>query len=216
MNACGLPRGGDLRVRNAGKHRHPRVGKPHRLQCLKRGRVARNTVAGEGRLGVDDDGDALKEPFVPSSDGVKFIQRHAGPNCLRDPQNAEGNEFAEPSSQRVTAKRLVMLGHRHFIKPGEARFHRAERLLQAFFKGAPDGHGFADGFHRGRKPGVRSREFFKGEARDLGDDIVDRRLETCRGDAGNVVCQLVQRVADSQFRRDLGNREAGCLRGQCR
>ena len=103
MDACGLPRGGGLRGRNAGKHRHSCVGKPHRLECLKRGRVARNTVAGEGCLGVDDDGDALKEPFVPSGDGVKFIQRHAGPNCLRDPQNAEGNEFAEPASQRISA-----------------------------------------------------------------------------------------------------------------
>ena len=60
-------------------------------------------------------------------------------------------------------------------------------------------------------------ELLEGEARDLGDDIIDRRLEARRGRAaGDVVRDLVERVADRQLGRDLGDREAGRLRRQRR
>ena len=46
---------------------------------------------------------------------------------------------------------------------------------------------------------VGAGEFFEGEARDLGDDVVDRRLEAGRrGAAGDVVLELVERVADGE------------------
>src|SRR5690606_28176931 len=60
-------------------------------------------------------------------------------------------------------------------------------------------------------------EFLEGEAGNLGDDIVDGRLEAGRGGAaGNVVFQLVERIADGEARRDLGDGEAGGLGGQGR
>ena len=55
------------------------------------------------------------------------------------------------------------------------------------------------------------------EARDLGDDVVDGGLEGGgRGAAGDVVLELVQRVADGQLGRHLGDREARRLRRQRR
>ena len=63
---------------------------------------------------------------------------------------------------------------------------------------------------------ARTWEFLKGEARDFGDDVVDCRLERRRGDAGDVVVEFVQRVADGELGRDLGNRETCGLGGQRR
>src|SRR6185503_16429314 len=57
----------------------------------------------------------------------------------------------------------------------------------------------------------------EGEARNLGDDIVDSRLERGRRRAaGDVVGDLVERVADRKLGCDLGDREAGRLRGERR
>ena len=56
------------------------------------------------------------------------------------------------------------------------------------------------------------REFLEGEARHLGDDVVDGRLERGRRRAaGDLVAQLVERVAHRELGRDLGDREAGGL-----
>jgi hypothetical protein len=81
---------------------------------------------------------------------------------------------------------------------------------------AADRHHFADRLHRGRQHGLGALELLEREARDLGDDVIDRRLERGRGRAGDVVDDLVERVADRQLRRDLGDREAGRLRRQRR
>ena len=51
---------------------------------------------------------------------------------------------------------------------------------------------------------VGGRELLEGEARDLGDDVVDGRLERGRRRAaGDVVAQFVERVADRQLGGDL-------------
>ena len=63
---------------------------------------------------------------------------------------------------------------------------------------------------------IRQGELLKGEARHLGDHVVDARLETCRRDFRDVVLNLVQRVANRQLGGEFGNRETGCLRGQGR
>ena len=64
---------------------------------------------------------------------------------------------------------------------------------------------------------VGLREFLEGEARNLGDHIVDGRLERGRRRAaGDFVLQFVQRVAHGQLGRDFGDRETGGLGGQRR
>ena len=60
-------------------------------------------------------------------------------------------------------------------------------------------------------------KFLEREARDLRDHVVDRRLEARRRRAaGDVVGDFVQGVADRELGGDLGDREAGRLRGQRR
>ena len=96
-------------------------------------------------------------------------------------------------------------------EPGPAGFQRADRLLQRLFEGPPDAHGLADRLHLGGKGAVRSREFFEGETRYLGHHIVDRGFETGGSLPRDVVDELVQRIADGELGRDLGDREAGGL-----
>ena len=106
-------------------------------------------------------------------------------------------------------------GDRDFVQSGESGFHRPEGLLQAFGKGPSDRHHFADRFHRCVEGRVCARELLEGEARHLGDDIVDGGFEARRGHAGDLVVELVQCVANGKLGRDFGNREPGGFGGQC-
>ena len=63
----------------------------------------------------------------------------------------------------------------------------------------------------GPRTSLGLRELLEGEARDLGDDVVDGRLEAGRRLARDVVPDLVERVADGELGGDLGDREAGRL-----
>ena len=124
-----------------------------------------------------------------------------------------------PSAARMALRSsgaaLAEAGDLDLVEAGQARLQAAQRLLQRFLEGAADRHDLADRLHGGGQHRLGAGEFLEGEARDLGDDVVDRRLEGGRRRAaGDVVLQLVQRVADGELGRDLGDREAGRLRGQ--
>ena len=99
---------------------------------------------------------------------------------------------------------------------GMARFQGAQCLLERLLKTAADRHRLAHRLHRGGEHRRAALELLKGEARDLGDHVVDRGLEAGRRGAGDVVDDLVERVAHRQAGGDLGDREAGGLRGQGR
>ncbi len=68
-------------------------------------------------------------------------------------------------------------GDGDFVKAGEAGLQAGEGLLHGFVDGAADGHRLAHGFHGGGQEGFGAGELLEGEAGDLGDDIVDGRLE---------------------------------------
>ena len=74
-----------------------------------------------------------------------------------------------------------------------------------------------DRLHLGRQAVVGAREFLERKARDLGDHVVDGRLERRGGQAsGDVVPEFVQRIADRELGRDLGDRKPRRLRRQSR
>ncbi len=93
---------------------------------------------------------------------------------------------------------------------------RAQRLGEGLAERAADRHRLPHALHVGREAALRAGELLEGEARDLGDDVVDRRLEGGRRGAGDVVGDLLQRVADGELCRHLRDREPGRLRGQRR
>ena len=93
---------------------------------------------------------------------------------------------------------------------------RPQPLLEGLGEGSADGHDLADRLHRSPEHAGRSGELLERPTGDLGDDVVDGRLEGRRGLLSNVVWDLVEGVADREAGCDLGDREAGGLRGQCR
>ena len=104
-----------------------------------------------------------------------------------------------------------------FIKAFGAYFQAAQGFLQGLLEGPADGHDLTHGFHLGGQASIGLGELLESEPRDLGDHVVDGRLERSRGDAtGDFVAQLIQGVAHGQFGGDLGDREAGGLGGQGR
>ncbi len=89
-------------------------------------------------------------------------------------------------------------------------------LISASWKLRADRHHLADRLHAGAQGGPRARELLEGPARDLDHRVVEGGLEGGVGLAGDVVGDLVEGVADRQQGGDLGDREAGRLRGQRR
>ena len=81
---------------------------------------------------------------------------------------------------------------------------------------AADAHRLADRLHLRPERPVGAGELLEGEARHLDDDVVERRLEARGRRAGQVVRDLVERVAHGEARRDLGDRVAGRLRRERR
>ena len=93
---------------------------------------------------------------------------------------------------------------------------RAHRLQERLGERAADPHRLADRLHLRAERRVGAGELLEREARELDDDVVERRLEARRRRAGEVVRDLVERVADRELCRDLRDRVAGRLRRERR
>ena len=93
------------------------------------------------------------------------------------------------------------------VESEPAPFERPEPFLKGFAERPPDGHGLADGLHPGSEQSGMPGKFLEGPARDLGDHVVDGRFKAGGRLAGDVVEDLVKRVADRQPGGDLGDRE---------
>ena len=92
----------------------------------------------------------------------------------------------------------------------------APRLRERLRERAADAHRLADRLHLRAERLVGARELLEREARELDDDVVERRLEARRCRPREVVRDLVERVADGELRGDLRDRVAGRLRGERR
>ena len=135
------------------------------------------------------------------------LDRDPAPEGLQDLVVARGGGDAQRRQQVIVVGRQV---------GGGVELARAHRLGEGLAEGATDRHHLADRLHVGREPALGAGELLEGEAGDLGDDVIDRRLEGGRRGAGDVVGDLLQRVTDGELGGHLGDREAGRLRGQGR
>ena len=93
---------------------------------------------------------------------------------------------------------------------------RSERLEEGLGKGPADAHRLAHRLHLRSERAIRARELLEGEARKLDDHVVEGRLEARGSRLGEVVRDLLERVADRELRSDLGDRVAGRLGGERR
>jgi hypothetical protein len=99
---------------------------------------------------------------------------------LRDLQQAVGRGRAEGGADGVLVVAFAHTGDDDFVETGKTGLEAAQRLLHRFLEGAANGHHFAHRFHGGGEERLGAGEFLEGKARDLGDDIIDRRLEGWR------------------------------------
>ncbi len=88
---------------------------------------------------------------------------------------------------------------------------RAHRLQERFRERASDAHRLAHRLHLRPQLLVGARELLEREPGELDDHVVERRLEARRRGLRQVVRDLVERVADGELRRHLGDRVAGGL-----
>ena len=171
---------------------------------------AERALAGERRVGVERERLQLaQEPRVDARALVHRLDARAPAQQLEQRLVAVGGR----ASARLSSSSLVGdVGQRRRL----VELARAQRLGERLLEGAPDRHRLADGLHVRGQRRVGAGELLEGEARPLDDDVVDRRLEARGRDAGDVVVDLIQAVADGQARGDLGDREAGRLGGERR
>ena len=168
----------------------------------------------ERELDVDDAAQLAQEPRVDLGEVEDLLLGQAGEHRVADEERtlriragearADLGEVGEGGVAELTAATEA---------PG-ADLEGAERLLEGFLERAADGHRLADGLHRGGEGRVGADELLEREARDLGDDVVDGRLEAGRRGLRDVVLQLVERVAHGELGGDLRDREAGGLGGE--
>ena len=151
------------------------------------------------------------EPRIYPADAVDFLDRQAEPKGLRAAQEPVGRRRAEGGADRVLVVALAEPGDLDLVEAVPPDLERAQRLLQRFLERAADGHRFADAFHLRGQRRVGLREFLEGEARNLGDDVINGRLEARRGFARDVVLEFVEQVADGELGGDLRDGKAGGL-----
>ena len=216
-NAERVARRPDLALALPRQRGEPRVGKASGLEPAHVMGVLGQAVRLHLALEPDDLFEPVDEPGVDAAGLENLGLRHAAAQRLADDKQAIRRRQAERGAQHVAVLAWVAGETLDFdlVEPVEAGLERTQRLLQAFREGAADRHRLADRLHRGGQDRLGAGEFLEGEAWDLCDDIVDRRLERGRRRAaGDVVGDLVERVADGELRRDLGDGEACRLRGQ--
>ena len=144
-----------------------------RARAARRATSSASVRCSSAQLDVDDLLDLRQEPRDRSSCAVNLLERHADAERVGDVPQPLGARIRE-----LVADRLRIDGLQ--VEAVDAGLEPAQRLLQRLLERAADRHHFADRLHLRGEPVVGLLEFLEGEARHLGDDVVDRRLERRR------------------------------------
>ena len=140
-------------------------------------------------------------PRAPASCSRAMVRANSSQNQGWMPDSAASEAGDSPARMRPSsASRRSHLGIRMSpsLRARAVELARAERLAQRLAEVAADAHRLADRLHLRGQGAVGARELLEGEARSLHDDVVDRRLERGGRRAGDVVRDLVERVADRE------------------
>ena len=153
----------------------------------------------------------------PAVDVGRLMELLYGPAALQRPENRPHPAVVR-RDELLPQPALIIIVRTGLPEdqPLAAHFQRAHRLQEGFLERAADRHHLADRLHLRRQRAVGLRKLLERPARDLHDHVVDGRLEGGRRQARDVVRDLLQAVAQRQLRRNLGDRESGCLRCQSR
>ncbi len=180
------------------------------LEAPRRDRIERQRLEMGPLLG--DHRHLVEEPRIDCGGREDLVDAHTPTQqCLKLERTIGGSDrrhLHEFFGRDVVERRLARVG----VETMAALLERTECLLHRLGEGSADGHDFTHRLHRRTEHPAGARELLERPARNLGDDIIDRRFEAGRGLLRDVVGDLVERVADRELGGDLGDREAGGLR----
>ena len=128
-------------------------------------------------------------------------------DCLRDDVDPLVIHHLHPLLQFLRGKRgKVITAQAVYML-----FQRPDRLHQRPLKVITDAHHFARGLHLGCQCALGRDELIKRQSGDLDHAVVKRWLKAGISLAGDGVLDLIQRIAQRDLGRHLGNRIARCL-----
>ena len=175
--------------------------------------IRQGAAAQQARFRLEDAAQLGQKPRVDRRDAVDVGVAVAGHHRRAHRKDAIGGGGAQLPLQLGA----LGLGVGAVAAPaGMARLQGTQRLLERLLEAAADGHRLPHRLHRRGEHRRAAAELLKREARDFGDHVINGGLEAGGCLAGDVVEDLVERVAHRQARGDLGDREAGGLGGQGR
>ena len=162
----------------------------------------------EDMLHFGDALESLEEPLVDQCDLVDLIHRHdAAAQCLADGEDA----LVVALLDLVDDLLIAQLGDERHGQRIDLHLDRTDCLHHGALEAVGDGHDLAGCLHLRAERFVRIDELVKRPARELDDNVVQRRLKAGYRLSGDRIGQLVQTVADSDLCRDLRDRIAGRL-----
>ena len=169
--------------------------------------------AADALLDLHHIADAIEVPRIDTADGVDARNIPATAQGLDHKEDAVLSRGAHSLGEFLVAQligALLATGANALVPV----FQRAHGLAKGLLKGATDRHDLAHGLHARGERGVGALELLEGKARHLDNAVVNRGLKAGRRCLGNVVDDLVERVAHSQARGGLSDGETRGLGGQ--
>ena len=176
-------------------------------------RVHRLVRADQPLLGVLAQRQGAQLVQVPGVDAGARVQRG---HVVAAAEGLEHQLVAVPGRDLERGQQRLVVGRR---RGAHVQLARAPGLHPRLLERAADGHRLAHRLHVGGQLAVLAGELLEREPGPLDHHVVDGGLERRGRDAGDVVVDLLERVADRQPRGDLGDREPGGLgrqRGRAR
>ena len=156
--------------------------------------------------------DAVEVPRIDAADGMDASDVPATAQGLDHKEDAVLGRRGHGLSEIIVAQLVgtFLATGTNALMPVLQRTHG---LAEGLLKGAADRHDLAHGLHARGKRGVGTLELLEGKARHLDHAVVDRGLKAGGRGLGDVVDDLVERIAHSQARGGLGDGETRGLGG---
>ena len=157
--------------------------------------------------------DAVEVPRIDTADGVDAGDIPAAAQGLDHKEDAVLGRGAHSLGELVVAQLVgtLLATSTNALMPVLQRTHG---LAEGLLEGAADCHDLAHGLHARGERGVGALKLLEGKARNLDDAVVDRGLKAGGRGLGDVVDDLVERVAHGQARGGLGDGETRGLGGK--
>src|SRR5260221_3459396 len=162
-------------------------------------------------------GDLDELPQEPRIDVRDLVQMLDGPAAADRAEHVPHAAVAR-NGQLLPQRAIVFVVHagRTEQQAAAPELQRPDPLHERFLERAADRHRLADRLHLRRQRAIGLRELLEVPARNLDDDVVDRRLEGRGSEPRDVVRDLVQVVAKSELCGNLRDRETGGFRRERR